>query len=81
MNLIDTPDNILKTVFGYQKFWSKQKAIINNILNGHNTLVFMPAGSGKSLCYEIAALCLYGTAIIVSPLISLMQDQVCKLKK
>lgn len=73
--------HILKEVFGYQSFRFEQLNAINAILDGRDTLAIMPTGGGKSLCYQVPALYLEGTTLVVSPLISLMHDQVMNLKE
>jgi ATP-dependent DNA helicase RecQ len=77
--MIDQAKKILKTVFGYDGFIFLQKDVIENILRKKDTLVIMPTGGGKSLCYQIPALIFKGLTIVVSPLISLMKDQVEQL--
>ncbi|GAA4499793.1 DNA helicase RecQ [Hymenobacter ginsengisoli] len=69
----------LKEVFGFGQFRGTQEAVIQNILAGNNTFVIMPTGAGKSLCYQLPALVLPGTAIVISPLIALMKNQVDQL--
>ncbi|MFA5584530.1 MAG: DNA helicase RecQ [Bacteriovoracaceae bacterium] len=72
---------ILKETFGYTSFRLKQLDIINALLDGKDTLAIMPTGGGKSVCYQVPALFLDGITLVISPLISLMQDQVANLKE
>ncbi len=76
-----SPLDILHSVFGYTEFRGPQQAIVEQLIAGGDALVLMPTGGGKSLCYQIPALIRQGTAIVVSPLIALMQDQVDALRE
>lgn len=72
----ESPQDVLRRVFGYDEFRGQQAAIIDRVVGGGDALVLMPTGGGKSLCYQIPALVRRGTGVVVSPLIALMQDQV-----
>ncbi len=76
-----SPRTLLKDVFGYRQFRGEQQAIIEAALDGRDSLVIMPTGGGKSLCYQIPAMLREGTGLVISPLIALMQDQVAALNE
>ena len=75
-----TPREALEQFFGFNTFKGEQEAIVQSVLDGRNTFVIMPTGGGKSLCYQLPALMMDGTAIVVSPLIALMKNQVDALR-
>jgi ATP-dependent DNA helicase RecQ len=82
MMLVEEKDSLklkLKEVFGYSQFRGNQETVIRNVLDGKNTFVIMPTGAGKSLCYQLPALMNDGLAIVISPLIALMKNQVDQL--
>ena len=75
----DMLGRLLKSVFGSQGFRANQEAVCRSALEGSDLLLVMPTGSGKSLCYQLPAVALGGTALVISPLIALMEDQAAKL--
>jgi ATP-dependent DNA helicase RecQ len=74
------PKDLLKNIYGYDAFRGQQEAIIHSVMEGQDVLALMPTGAGKSLCFQIPALAVEGIAVVISPLISLMQNQVMLLK-
>ena len=79
--LNNDPLEVLQRVFGYSSFRGPQEAIVRHVIGGGSGLVLMPTGGGKSLCYQVPALCRPGLALVISPLIALMQDQVEALQQ
>ncbi|GBR54413.1 ATP-dependent DNA helicase RecQ [Neokomagataea thailandica NBRC 106555] len=78
---LPTPETILKDVFGFNAFRGLQGEAVETVMNGEDVMVLMPTGGGKSLCYQVPALCRNGMGIVVSPLIALMDDQVAGLRQ
>ena len=76
-----TPVDILQKYWGFEAFRPLQEEIIASVLEGNDTLALLPTGGGKSICFQVPALLKEGVAIVVSPLIALMKDQVANLRK
>ncbi len=79
--ILNDPAQVLRKVFGFPGFRGQQDAAVRHLVAGGDALVLMPTGGGKSICYQVPALCRSGTAVIVSPLIALMDDQVAALRQ
>ncbi len=79
--LAEDPATVLRRVFGFPGFRGQQEQVVNHIIAGGDALVLMPTGGGKSICFQVPALCRPGTAVVVSPLIALMDDQVAALRQ
>ena len=79
--LAEEPASVLRRVFGFPGFRGQQEQAVNHIIAGGDALVLMPTGGGKSICFQVPALCRHGTAVVVSPLIALMDDQVAALRQ
>src|ERR1700722_14478539 len=78
---LSDPAEVLRQVFGFPGFRGQQEAVVHHVTGGGDALVLMPTGGGKSICYQIPALVRPGTAVIASPLIALMDDQVAALRQ
>lgn len=78
---MNSPHEILKQYWGFDQFRSMQEEIVQSVLDGHDTLALLPTGGGKSLCFQVPALCMDGICVVVSPLIALMRDQVSNLNQ
>ena len=77
--VIAEPTDVLRSIFGHAAFRGHQAGVIDHVLGGGHALVLAPTGSGKSLCYQVPALCRPGVTLVLSPLIALMKDQVDRL--
>lgn len=77
----ETPLSLLKRVYGYASFRGRQEEVVDHVMAGGDAVVLFPTGAGKSLCFQVPALCRNGLGIVVSPLIALMRDQVEALKQ
>lgn len=81
MRALEDPSEVLRRVFGHQAFRGRQEEIVRHATEGGSGLVLMPTGGGKSLCFQVPALCRPGLGVVVSPLIALMEDQVAALRQ
>src|ERR1700722_5736664 len=79
--MLSDPAQVLRQVFGFPGFRGQQEQAVNHVIAGGDALVLMPTGGGKSICFQVPALCRPGTAVVVSPLIALMDDQVAALRQ
>jgi ATP-dependent DNA helicase RecQ len=77
----DEPGDVLRRVFGFRAFRGQQEQVVRHVVAGGDALVLAPTGGGKSICYQVPALCRRGTAVVISPLIALMDDQVAALRQ